>query len=672
MKKIKNICLAVFIVYALGGTTFNNGSQRFMNLARYATAAATAQRVTLGTKISATQKSYCTVCASLKSTLPYAFPSSASFKQLEKIFISYNIPGINVHDLRTVEKEKEVLSLLQKFEERKTFQPISDNIAALVINTGYLLPKAQREKNALAFLCSQFDEIDLSSFTFLTRQLSSTNDKITLLSQLANEKKLNALKKQSYISYASFSELLNSLPPTDQAILAQKFLKYFDILATGQGIFILPFLIEQLSSEEQTVSYRNRFLNKVKTKKIESYEIKALITSLFHHLPLEKKPLWAGLLLKEVFSVIKNDEALSQIFEFLPVSEKEKIAQLLLEKDWDQIPPYKVALLISFLPPETKPFWFKKLQKIEPLFSLFTTKKTATGPLFSDFVMNHASLYLCYNKYDLTNDLQETFDRVAKFTAEEYEKGNIVLFNSQHSQWTFLEKLFKALLFLKYGTVTPDDFVWLRFYKQFSKWRSKEYLYANLHPGSNAGNTNSLHIFIKNQDLTISYNAPIDAKRLEEIFSELDMKEEYELLRVADPEIFTQLYKLYSNEVKAQGGHGRLIAISLPSDFARKSCQYYAEKKSCPLINGAPTTDVVTIANHFNQVDIVNEYWLDLSEPFYDPAKAAEMGIRIKGFTTQQNPASVPIHAEVEAEFAKVLDRVAELHKKRIAREGKS
>jgi hypothetical protein len=317
------------------------------------------------------------------------------------------------------------------------------------------------------------------------------------------------------------------------------------------------------------------------------------------------------------------------------------------------------------------------------------------------------------------------FEEISAFARQEYAKGNIVLFHGQHDKWEFFEKIFSALLHIKYGTTPPKDYVRLRFCEQavlsdsevaeirregitretYDKYRDKV-LFTNLHLLANHLGSNSLFYILENRNSDQSSRS-LNCDVIRDAFTVLDIPDEldssprdlqnqfysffYRIFKEecdsgveleCDPEVeletesflwLYKLYMLYKKAVVARNDTGRLVALSLPKDVARTVC--YATTSGGPLkpviINNQPTTDIITIAENYDQVPFDNEYALILSETITNPEKAAAAGIVMKTFTSEPTEESKKYEAEFEAEFAKVMNRIKQMYHARSDREGK-
>ena len=119
---------------------------------------------------------------------------------------------------------------------------------------------------------------------------------------------------------------------------------------------------------------------------------------------------------------------------------------------------------------------------------------------------------------------------------------------------------------------------------------------------------------------------------------------------------------------------GSLIGISLRKDIASKLC--YSTEAGGPLnphtIDGESTTDVSKIGEKYHQVAFHNEHALPLSKLITNPEEAAAAEVVMKRITSESTEESIKLDQESDAEFSKGMNHVAELHKERMAKEGKS
>ncbi len=372
------------------------------------------------------------------------------------------------------------------------------------------------------------------------------------------------------------------------------------------------------------------------------------------------------------------------------------IAEALLATYFLQLDdPVRIVNLLSHSTHENyKKMWAKKLLKKTSLVTLLTNRLTK-GPLFSSYSDRHAcqllnEFYIPYTIYlesiaDSSlklKKLTEMLTKLADFTEAEYKKGNIVLFHGQQSQWPFLERWFNELCAIKYGVGAPQQFVRLRFTQKivltdqqvqeirrdgvtdttYAEYRPKV-LFSNLHVLANDAGSNSLLYVAGNYD-QIVYNSEhsVITDPLQKIFKEFGFTQEYKKLMREDEKLFELLYELYNELVKEQGNIGRLIAFSLPQSFAKELV--YSTTIGGPLcpikINGKLTTDVVEIAQYFDQVPFANEYCIILSKEITNPAEAYKAQIKMMTFDALDR--SSEAYTKYSTQFKALSDKVAALY----------
>ena len=368
-------------------------------------------------------------------------------------------------------------------------------------------------------------------------------------------------------------------------------------------------------------------------------------------------------------------------------------AQPILEKSFDSLSELQVGVLIPRLPLLLQAEWFKKLVSSEKttFLSLCSPTTPTQGPLFSNYSLTRLPRilgWMAHERYHTSylknkKSREHFFDRIIKFTEGEYHKDRIVLYHGQNDLWAFLEKIFKTLLLIK-GVETPEKFVWLRFTlrellteeqvaeirahgtygksgQEFKTYRFKMF-FTNLHLLANQSGSNSLLYTLSNSDQSAGSRFDFD-KGMSDLFAELDMMEVYKKLRTEDHDLFNRLYDLYKKEVYARGGVGRLIAFSLPRSSARALCYPTVSGGGVrPLkINGELTTDITKISDHFSQVPDLNEFALIADKRITDPKEAAQAGVVMETFTSAPTEGSQLYAQELDVEFNKMSERVAQL-----------
>jgi len=495
---------------------------------------------------------------------------------------------------------------------------------------------------ALLLLEEYFDTLDEDCNNFLISQLCNTPKKKWYAQKLIETKNIEFLDPQH------INALFLNFPEKERSDLASLFLKRsFNTLLESGTLAALPTIMSQLSCKIERADYLYQV---IESKKIESFDAYTIDT-MFKSLSPEAQAQWALLLLEESYVDLQD-------------------------------PNHSFINLIQYCPEGLKGFWFEEFAKKNKLLGSFISELTQ-GPFFSfEFILNHHQKIMSVLDRNRKEEAETLIKNAAIFAEKEYAKGNLVLFHGQHDQWAFFEKTFKALLKIKYNKITPENFTWLRFTEQallsdtevaeiqkdgvtrqtYNKYRPKV-LFTNLHLLANHPGSNSLDYVLSNSDQTA--DDFFDFTIIENQFVELGMEQEYEQLQEEDPLLFKKLYDLYKKEVVARGNIGRLVGISLPKDIASKLCYATASRASLKphLINGEQTTDITKIAEFYDQVGFYNEHALLLSDLFTNPEKAAKAGVFMETVSSEPTEESKKYAAELEAEFAKTMNHVEQVHK---------
>ncbi len=646
MKKLRNLCLMAFTAYTLGGTNEIHGAQRFINLARYATAAA-----------ARCSQAFQTV----KERKPVKWVMDHKNAIIENSIAAGAYAGLITTYAAFIEDTFPLHIYTIDFLKRLPIEYRATCIKLLIENRilekdGWaineifrLLPSEQHAPFASSFLEKSFDNLDINIIKILLKKLPIEDRATWVKLFIENGRRV---EERVWVIKAIF----DFLPSKQQAPFASLFLeKSFDNLTIDTIIYLLK------------------------------------------KLPIEDRATWVKLLIENWRNSFFN---LIDLFETsIPQEQQGSLALLFLEKQFDALDNLSIMYLIttlSFEADKKKSYrcqeYQKKLITRDPSLSTFTPRQTL-GPLLSiKFVrkqlLNEVNFLMFY---EAEKERQNIINKIISFAAQEYSKGKIVLFHGQHDQWGFLEKCFKALLKIKYNKVTPKDFTWIRFTEQallsdketveirkngitlktYDKFHT--ILFTNLHLLANDTGSNSLFYTFSNSDNTLKSQFDFD-NNIRDQFLELNMEQEFDQLQSSNKGIFASLYKLYKKEVIARGDIGRLIAISLPKDSASQLC--YPTESSALLnpivIDAERTTDISKIAENYDQVDFFNEHALILSDRITNPEKAASAGIVMEAFASEPTEESKKYAAEFEAEFTKIMNRVEKLHKKRMAKEGKS
>jgi hypothetical protein len=576
-------------------------------------------------------------------TLPEEQRSSLTLFFLEKYFDALSEYDIK-RTIHNVLPEDGVPCIKQLIENRK-LETQSLDITKALFNR--LLSNEEGSELALLFLEKSFDVLDEHFTTFLITLLSLEAEKGKYTKKLIESKNIENLDPET------LNELFKPFPEEERSRLASLFLeKSCNSLLESGSLRALPIFINQLSSETEKANYLHQV---IESRKIETFDA------------------------DQIERMLK------------PLSPEAQIhwALSFLEGSYGELPDATLKNLINYCPEGLKEFWFEEFAKKNNFLNSFISELTQ-GPLFSfEFIMkHHAQIMGTFSNKDEAEKAETLIKKAGIFAAQEYAKGNIVLFHGQHDQWAFFEKIFKALLKIKYNTPISKNYAWVRFIEQallsdeevaeirrdgvtgstYTKYRPKV-LFTNLHLLANHRGSNSLQYVLSNSDQ--SAKDQFDATISKNQFIELGMEPEYKQLQAEDPQLFENLYQLHKKEVLARGNVGRLIGISLPKKSASELC--YSTESRGPLhphtINDEKTTDITTIAENYDQVGFHNEHALILSDLITNPEKAAAAGISMETFTSDQTEESKKYADELEVELTKVMNKIADRYYARILRE---
>ena len=285
-------------------------------------------------------------------------------------------------------------------------------------------------------------------------------------------------------------------------------------------------------------------------------------------------------------------------------------------------------------------------------------KKRYNNPLLGIKKLGpHASQYLEKNKkcfvqllsnITLSPCFEKLIPCIVDHTETEYEKNRIVLFHGQKADWILLERIYHALSNLELKKEYPSDFAHLRFQKKSSlsdnkaniinkqgiaykpgyRIKSDPIIFTNLHLAGNHPGCNSLSYAIGNFDRS---GDNIFKTMLSSMFSDLGLMQEYNHLQKKHPRIFDQLYQLFSDAIKEEGKHGRLLAISMPQELANRITYNCTDSGARIGI-----TNTSTLAANYDQItNDDDQFALILTEEIINPEAAQQAGVKIIGF----NPA---------------------------------
>jgi hypothetical protein len=564
---------------------------------------------------------------------------------LEKLLNTALISISTIKVLFTKLPLQDQITWIKRLIENGKLETKSLDITKALFNR--LLSNEEGSELALLFLEKSFDVLDEHFGAFLIPLLSLEAEKGKYTKKLIESKNIENLDPET------LNELFKPFPEEERSRLASLFLeKSCNSLLESGSLRALPILINQLSSETEKANYLHQV---IESRKIETFDA------------------------DQIERMLK------------PLSPEAQIhwALSFLEGSYGELQDATLKNLINYCPEGLKEFWFEEFAKKNNFLNSFISELTQ-GPLFSfEFIMkHHAQIMGTFSNKDEAEKAETLIKKAGIFAAQEYAKGNIVLFHGQHDQWAFFEKIFKALLKIKYNTPISKNYAWVRFIEQallsdeevaeirrdgvtgstYTKYRPKV-LFTNLHLLANHRGSNSLQYVLSNSDQ--SAKDQFDATISKNQFIELGMEPEYKQLQAEDPQLFENLYQLHKKEVLARGNVGRLIGISLPKKSASELC--YSTESGAPLhphtINDEKTTDITTIAENYDQVGFYNEHALILSDLITNPEKAAAAGISMETFTSDQTEESKKYADELEVELTKVMNKIADRYYARILRE---
>jgi hypothetical protein len=564
--------------------------------------------------------------------------SSLSLLFIEKYFDAFN--SQDIHRLRDYILPEDRIKCIKQLIENGKLETKTYGFTALFFSD---LSSKIKSELALLLLEKSFDTLDERFNNFLIGELWNTPKKKWYAQKLIETKNIE------YLNPHHINALFLNFSEEEGSDLASLFLKRsFNALLESGALHALPTIIGNLSSKTERADYLYQVIESKKTESFDADEIDTMLNPLSAKVQAQ----WALLLLEESYGDLQD-------------------------------PNHSFIHLIKYCPEGLKGFWFEEFVKRDVILGSFISELTQ-GPFFSfEFILNHHREIMSVLDRNRKKEAETLIKNAGIFAKKEYAKGNIVLFHGQHDQWAFFEKIFKALLKIKYNKTTQENFTWIRFTEQallsdtevaeirrdgvtretYHKYRPKV-LFTNLHLLANNPGSNSLHYVLSNSDQTA--NEQFDLTIIKNQFVELGREKEYEQLQHEDPLLFKKLYDLYKKEVLARSNIGRLVGISLPKDLASQLC--YSTESGAPLtphfINGEQTTDITKIAEFYDQVGFYNEHALLLSDLFTNPEKAAAAGIIMETFSSKPTEESKKYAAELETEFAKTMNHVDQVHKK--------
>ena len=339
----------------------------------------------------------------------------------------------------------------------------------------------------------------------------------------------------------------------------------------------------------------------------------------------------------------------------------------------DQIDFLFIHKLTSYLTETDKEFIDTKLrQKLYQSINYFddTTPFDRYLKKYYSFIIQHS--IDGFSKLPMLS----TLAHIKQYAHEEHANNRIVFYHGQSSQWPLWQMVFKKLYSIKYHTTISDDFIFLRYTTTFisdtiaksiknkgvtlnnSAIKNYDHIifFTNLVPFANDASSNSVLYAAYNTDQSTAQNK-IPSNLIEHFFKELNMHKEYLFLQKTYPTLLDDLKKGFDTANKEQGNHGFLVAISMPKETARKLTYPTTNGGSIrPItINGRPTTDVVTIAENFDQVPFANEYCIILSKAILNPQEAKKAGIKMRYFNPLITPQPI---TKALHDFYEKLDEV--------------
>jgi len=663
--KLKNLYFAFLTAYALGGTNTAHGSQRFMNLARYATAMAARYSQPFQTvkehkpvkwimdhKIAVAGAG---ITAGLLGNGAFELKTSSLLDPL-------HIPVCHSEEKAKVSESVEIRTRLEAFFASQGMIIKFNDPLCFADRAESLFNEMKRDNTPLItlflILSHTFSSRDASnialSFLDLYENSTLNADTTSSLLGLIDEDQAHHIEKfvkngsLEKVSFSNIKNIFYSLAFKQQSSVALLFLqKSFDTLDES----CTSYLIRKLSAKKDQLFYIDRFF---KTKKIEK----------------------------------TNPEGIDDLFSPFSPEEKNQWATAFLEKSFDRLSNSSAIILVDYCSKESQEFWIKKIAKKHSLFNLLIIDEAILGPLFSTPYTIETIRTL--NIIDGLGEKKvaiasHIIKEVSLFTAEEYKKENVVLYHGQSSQWAFFEQIFAALSHITNGTQFPENFVSLRHqlhppvanneiieirengYPQSNCWKFQKLLFTTLHLFSNQFGGNPLLNAIVNHDL--SKNGTQMKTYIHGLFLSLGLEKEYEQLEHENPNFINHLITFYEKTIAAKENVGRVIAISIPPSIAENLCFFTSSLGALkPLtIKGKKTTSVVEISKNFSEVpaDRIDESCLILCETITNPEKAATAGIVMKTFTSEPTEESKKCAAEFEGEFAKIMDRIEQLYKER-------
>jgi len=512
--KLKNLYFAFLTAYALGGTNTAHGSQRFMNLARYATAMAARYSQAFQTvkehkpvkwimdhKVAVAGTG---ITAGLLANEAFELTDSSAKnivletlikRKINALFASQGIT-IKINNLSQDYRSSytDFFGEIAKFEKEEKIT--TDTLLLFFVNHSTMF--CATDRNMIALTClNSYKFIDEEFIFDLFRTLSNNQDKINFTKQLIQNKQFK--KNLTFISII-FSDLSSKIRSELALLLLEE---YFDTLDEDCNYF----LINELSD---TAKKKYHLQKLIETKNIEKLAPQH-INALFLNFPEKERSDLASLFLKRSFNTLLESRylhALPTIMSHLScktervdylyqVIESKKIksfndfkiftmlnllsakvqtqwALLLLEESYGDDPEntnYSLMTLIEYCPEGLKDFWLEEFIKKNKILRSFISE-LAQGPFFSfEFIrkyhpeIRHVLRDKCNNVYK-EKEAETITKNVSSFAEKEYAKGNIVLFHGQHDQWAFFEKIFKTLLKIKYNKIIQEKYTWLRFTEQ--------------------------------------------------------------------------------------------------------------------------------------------------------------------------------------------------------------
>ncbi len=513
--KLKNLYFGILAAYALGGTNAAHGSQRFINLARYATAMAARCSQAFQTvkehkpvkwimdhKVAVARAG---ITAGLVANEAFELTDLTAKnivlealikRKINALFASQGIT-IKINNLSPNYRKSNYVDFLAEVTKFEKEEKITiDTLLLFFVNHSTMF--CATDRNMIALTClNSYKFIDEEFIIDLFRMLSNNQDKINFTKQLIQNRQFKKSLTVICIIFSDFSSKIRSelalLFLEENFDTLDEYCNYFlinELFDTAKKKYYMQKLIETKNieklapqqinvlflnfSEKEASDLASLFLKRSFNTLLESPDLHALPT-IMSHLSSETERvdyLYQAIESKKIKSF--NDYKIFIMLNRLSAKVQAQWALLLLEESYGDDPEntnYSFMSLIQYCPEGLQDFWLEELIKKNKILRSFISE-LAQGPFFSfEFIRKHHPEIRCVLRDKCNNVYKEKeaetiTKNASSFAEKEYAKGNIVLFHGQHDQWAFFEKTFKALLKIKYNKITPENFTWLRFTEQ--------------------------------------------------------------------------------------------------------------------------------------------------------------------------------------------------------------